>query len=87
MVFRTFPQSLQTNAYLTAAASFLLKVIIPYPQFIQRYTTPYLLKARTVEPEKQTLLVNGSETTFVLMRATCPVHLILLGFIRSIKLK
>jgi hypothetical protein len=25
----------------------------------------YLLKARTVEPEKQLLLVNGSETTFV----------------------
>jgi hypothetical protein len=25
----------------------------------------YLLKARTVEPEKQPLLVNGSETTFV----------------------
>jgi hypothetical protein len=25
----------------------------------------YMLKARTVEPEKQPLLVNGSETTFV----------------------
>jgi hypothetical protein len=25
----------------------------------------YLLKARTVEPEKQPLLVNGCETTFV----------------------
>jgi hypothetical protein len=25
----------------------------------------YLLKARTVEPEKQPLLMNGSETTFV----------------------
>jgi hypothetical protein len=25
----------------------------------------YLLKARTVEPEKQPLLANGSETTFV----------------------
>jgi predicted house-cleaning NTP pyrophosphatase (Maf/HAM1 superfamily) len=25
----------------------------------------HLLKARTVEPEKQSLLVNGSETTFV----------------------
>jgi hypothetical protein len=25
----------------------------------------YLLKARTVEPDKQTLLSNGSETTFV----------------------
>jgi hypothetical protein len=25
----------------------------------------YLLKARTVEPEKQLLLVNGSGTTFV----------------------
>jgi hypothetical protein len=25
----------------------------------------YLLKAKTVEPEKQTLLSNGSETTFV----------------------
>jgi hypothetical protein len=25
----------------------------------------YLLKARTVEPEKQLLLVNGSESTFV----------------------
>jgi hypothetical protein len=29
-------------------------------------TVAYLLKARTVEPEKQPLLVNGSETTFVL---------------------
>jgi hypothetical protein len=26
---------------------------------------PYLLTARTMEPEKQALLVNGSETTFV----------------------
>jgi hypothetical protein len=26
----------------------------------------YLLKARTVEPEEQLLLVNGSETAFVL---------------------
>jgi hypothetical protein len=26
---------------------------------------PYLLKARTMEPEKQLLLANGSETTFV----------------------
>jgi hypothetical protein len=25
----------------------------------------YLLKARTVEPEKQPLLANGSETTFI----------------------
>jgi hypothetical protein len=25
----------------------------------------YFLKARTVEPQKQTLLENGSETTFV----------------------
>jgi hypothetical protein len=25
----------------------------------------YFLKARTVEPEKQPLLANGSETTFV----------------------
>jgi hypothetical protein len=25
----------------------------------------YLLKARTVKPEKQPLLANGSETTFV----------------------
>jgi hypothetical protein len=25
----------------------------------------YLLEARTVEPEKQPLLANGSETTFV----------------------
>jgi hypothetical protein len=28
----------------------------------------YLLKARTVELEKQLLLVNGSETTFVSMQ-------------------
>jgi hypothetical protein len=28
-------------------------------------TVAYLLKARTVEQEKQPLLVNGSETTFV----------------------
>jgi hypothetical protein len=29
------------------------------------YTVAYLLKAKTVEPEKRPLLVNGSETTFV----------------------
>jgi hypothetical protein len=29
-------------------------------------TVAYLLKARNVEPEKQPLLVNGSETKFVL---------------------
>jgi hypothetical protein len=29
-----------------------------------RNTVAYLLKARTVEPEKQPLLANGSETTF-----------------------
>jgi hypothetical protein len=28
----------------------------------------YLLKARTVEPEKQPLLGNGSETTFDILR-------------------
>jgi hypothetical protein len=28
----------------------------------------YLLKGRTVEPEKQPLLTNGSETTFVSMQ-------------------
>jgi hypothetical protein len=28
-------------------------------------TVAYLLKARTVEPEKQPLLANGSETTFI----------------------
>jgi hypothetical protein len=28
-------------------------------------TVAYLLKARTVEPEKHPLLANGSETTFV----------------------
>jgi hypothetical protein len=30
--------------------------------FVQ-YTVPHVLKARTVEPEKQPLLANGSETT------------------------
>jgi hypothetical protein len=40
-------------------------------QFEKHTRTPeeniavYLLKARTVEPEKQPLLVNGSETAFV----------------------
>jgi hypothetical protein len=29
------------------------------------YTVAYLLRAKTVEPEKQPLLANGSETTFV----------------------
>jgi hypothetical protein len=29
------------------------------------YNVAYLFKARTVEPEKQPLLANGSETTFV----------------------
>jgi hypothetical protein len=28
-------------------------------------TVTYLLKARTVQPQKQPLLANGSETTFV----------------------
>jgi hypothetical protein len=31
----------------------------------------YLLKARTVEPEKQPLLANGSETTFVSRQRLC----------------
>jgi hypothetical protein len=30
-----------------------------------QYIVAYLLIARTVEPEKQPLLANGSETTFV----------------------
>jgi hypothetical protein len=30
-----------------------------------QYIVAYLLKARTVEPEKQPLLTNGSETKFV----------------------
>jgi hypothetical protein len=30
-----------------------------------KHTVAYLLKARTVVPEKQPLLANGSETTFV----------------------
>jgi hypothetical protein len=29
-----------------------------------KYIVAYLLKATTVEPEKQLLLANGSETTF-----------------------
>jgi hypothetical protein len=36
-----------------------------YIYYYQIYILAYLLKARTVEPEKQPLLVNGSETTFV----------------------
>jgi hypothetical protein len=32
---------------------------------IKRHIVAYLLKARTVEPEKQPLLANGSETEFV----------------------
>jgi hypothetical protein len=32
------------------------------------YTVTYLLKERTAEPEKQPLLANGSETTFVSTR-------------------
>jgi ParB-like chromosome segregation protein Spo0J len=32
---------------------------------IYLYIVAYLLKARTVEPEKQSLLANGSETIFV----------------------
>jgi hypothetical protein len=31
----------------------------------------YLLKARTAEPEKESLLVNGSETTFVSRQRLC----------------
>jgi hypothetical protein len=33
--------------------------------YVSENTVVYLLKARTVEPEKQPLLANGSETTFV----------------------
>jgi hypothetical protein len=33
--------------------------------FFSHYNVEYLLKARTVEPEKQPLLANGSETTFI----------------------
>jgi hypothetical protein len=29
------------------------------------HTVEYLLKARTLDPEKQLLVVNGSETTFI----------------------
>jgi hypothetical protein len=32
--------------------------------FTSQYAVAYLLKAKTVEPEKQPLLANGSETTF-----------------------
>jgi hypothetical protein len=31
----------------------------------KHYILAYLLKARTVEPEKEPLLANGSETKFV----------------------
>jgi hypothetical protein len=31
----------------------------------KQHTVVYLLKAGTVEPEKQPLLANGSETTFI----------------------
>jgi hypothetical protein len=36
--------------------------------YLEVYIVPYLLKARIVEPEKQPLLANGSETTFVSMQ-------------------
>jgi hypothetical protein len=40
--------------------------VSPPKLYIYLYVVVYLLKARTVEqPEKQPLLVNGSETTFV----------------------
>jgi hypothetical protein len=32
---------------------------------LDMYSVAYVLKARTLEPEKQPLLVNGSETTVV----------------------
>jgi hypothetical protein len=34
-------------------------------EFIEKTTVAYLFKARTVEPEKQLLLANSSETTFI----------------------
>jgi hypothetical protein len=34
-------------------------------RYLVLYIVAYLLKARTVEPEAQPLLANGSETTFV----------------------
>jgi hypothetical protein len=37
-------------------------------KFVLFHIVAYLLKARAVEPEKQPLLGNGSETTFVSRR-------------------
>jgi hypothetical protein len=33
--------------------------------YLEVYILPYLLKARTEEPEKQSLLANGSKTIFI----------------------
>jgi hypothetical protein len=38
---------------------------IPRQEDSYEYIVAYLLKTRTVEPEKQPLLATGSETTFV----------------------
>jgi hypothetical protein len=38
------------------------------PSYIPEDIVAYLLKARTVEPVKQPLLANGSETTFLSSR-------------------
>jgi hypothetical protein len=64
-VFRTFPQSLQTNAGTLYSITSAFKIYYSLPTIHSTLYVPYLLKARIAEPEKQTLLVNGSETTLV----------------------
>jgi hypothetical protein len=42
-----------------------IKFISNHPNINPLSIAAYLLKARTVEPEKQPLLVNGYKTTFI----------------------
>jgi hypothetical protein len=41
------------------------KTVMSFVVFATENIVAYLLETRTAEPEKQPLLVNGSETTFV----------------------
>jgi hypothetical protein len=62
----TYTSGCYTNcSTIFTSKDYEAKTSINLFQITFHHIVAYLLKARTVEPEKQPLLANGSETTFI----------------------
>jgi hypothetical protein len=59
------------NVFIKLILSQISIATKPRSQNNNEYIVAYLLKARTVEPEKQPLLANCSEITFISMQRLC----------------